>query len=143
MNKFCNSNKENVDQVYAFSSYSIDDLSELETYFLNLMRRWFLGGRSQAKINRDLTINHGYFRGHLISQSINNLFTMINLYSPFLLIHCYGHRLLSDDEKIILRLVFPGSFSKADRAINILKIVSEEEFRTLNQLAKEIHFCLR
>lgn len=81
-------------------------LSQLEIFLIALLRSWFSKEFCKEKIDRDLIIQLGYFRGCKLSKSINELFTFISVYRPLLITNSAENARLSDDEKCVSDLIF-------------------------------------
>ncbi len=139
MNKLININQGKDTQLSTFCLGSGDELVGSQASLIRLIRLWFVGEYSQRKINRDLNIKYGYFRGCRISKALNELFILIKFYNPFLLINRPNDLKISNDEKCIAQLIFPTYLSSNDELVIIKNFVPEKESEELVRLAKEVN----
>ena len=121
---------------------SIKDTKRIESAAIFYFRLWHDGDVSRKKIERNLTISHGYMKGYKSSKAINDFCTLVfHEGSESFSIQSIEDEFISADENCLSKLVFYTISGTNKDAINVAKmLVPAASVSELIVLAKDLSF---
>lgn len=121
---------------------SIKDTSRIESAAISYFRLWYNGDASRKRIERNLTISHGYMKGYKLSKAIHDFCTLafyegVESFS----IQPVKDEFITADENCLSKLVFYNVLGKDEDSRNIAKmLVPVTAVSKLVFLAKDLNF---
>lgn len=124
---------------------SIRDIKRIESAAIFYFRLWHDGDVSRKKIERNLTISHGYMKGYKSSKAIHDFCTLVfcEEFESFSILSI-EEEFISADENCLSKLVFYTILGNDKDAINLANmLVPAESVFKLFFLAKDLSFLQR
>ena len=142
MNKHIDITKEKIFESHGINFKNTSTFNDLELFVIGLARLWFSGEHLRREIDRDLTVQFGYFKGFKVNRSINEFFSLVSVYHPTMFANYPNYAYVNHDEIGILKLIFPKYNCGQDISAIARIFVPATEIGNLIRLAKNVNISL-